>query len=455
MSLRKKILAGFITCSAILLIIAFFSFKNTRSFTETNKWVNHTHEVLYEFEQTLQGSVDAQAGAWGYIVTGQEIYLAPFTAAEKNIFEHIRQVKDLTRDNPVQQKRIDTLEGFLTRHLNALDQRVEARRKNFESAKALIETGEGLNTQNAIRRIIGEAQKEEEKLLVERKSISEADTRNFNLIFTALLTLILLILIVVYYIISANLRALQKAEQEIKALNTDLSNNILKLHASNAELESFSYSVSHDLKAPLRVLNIFSQMLEEEHSHNLKGEALDLLKQIRSSATKMGVLINSLLELSLLGRKELKKSPVNMTELVENVLSDLQTDTPGKTQVHTDSLLPASADPSLLRQVWINLIGNAIKYSSNKENPTIEIGCRQSGNEVIYHVKDNGAGFNMKYADQLFGVFKRLHSYSEFEGNGIGLALVHRIITRHGGKVWAEAKEDEGATFYFSLPVGN
>jgi signal transduction histidine kinase len=453
MSLRKKILIGFITCAIILLVIAFFSFKNTQNFTDTNRWVNHSHEVLYEFEQTLHSTVDAEAGAWGFVITGQDIYLKPFNAAKQNLFGHISHLRELTRDEPSQQQRVDTLENLVSAHVKLLDQRIQIRRNDFETAKTLIATGEGLHIQEEIRQIIGTAQKTEESLMASRRRVSDVYTRNFTLLFVALLALILIILVLVYFIISTNLRALEKAEVEIKTLNNDLSNHILKLNAANEELESFSYSVSHDLKSPLRVITIFSRMLEQEHSGALNEEAKSLLKQIRESATRMGSLINSLLELSLLSRKELQKSPVDMTELVSNVLSDLGSEIPVKTKVDVNALLPALVDSALLRQVWINLIGNAIKYSSKKEKPRIQIGCLQSRHEIIYHIKDNGAGFNMKYASQLFGVFQRLHSYTEFEGNGIGLALVQRIITRHGGKIWAVGIEGEGASFYFSLPI--
>jgi light-regulated signal transduction histidine kinase (bacteriophytochrome) len=181
-------------------------------------------------------------------------------------------------------------------------------------------------------------------------------------------------------------------------------------------------------------------------------EAKRLLGNIRRNAAKMGVLIDNLLEFSRLGRKEVQRSGVDMKKMVEMVLMEIDKSTEHHATIKINSLPHADADYALLHQVWINLISNAIKYSGKKEKPEIEIGSTLSGTRIIYFIKDNGSGFDMEYADKLFGVFQRLHSPNEFEGTGVGLAIVHRIITKHGGTIWAEAKRNEGATFYFSLP---
>jgi light-regulated signal transduction histidine kinase (bacteriophytochrome) len=166
----------------------------------------------------------------------------------------------------------------------------------------------------------------------------------------------------------------------------------------------------------------------------------------------MGVFIEDLLSFSRLGRKELQKTIVDNEQLLEEILHEIQNDTQQRAEIKIISLFPSFADYTLIRQVWVNLLSNAIKYSGKKEKPVIEIGSSILGNEILYYIKDNGAGFNMKYADKLFGVFQRLHNPKEFVGTGIGLAIVHQVITRHGGKVWAESKINEGATFYFTLP---
>ena len=241
------------------------------------------------------------------------------------------------------------------------------------------------------------------------------------------------------------------ADEQIRQLNADLKSNILQLEVTNKELESFSYSVSHDLRAPLRALDGYSKMIEEDYSNILDPEAKRLLGNIQGNARKMGILIDDLLAFSRLGRKEIQRSRVDVERLVENVLAEISLSTKVNANIKIGELPPAEADHALLQQVWVNLISNAIKYSGKKENPLIDIGSSNHGKETIYFIKDNGSGFDMRYADKLFGVFQRLHNPNEFEGTGVGLAIVHRIITKHGGRIWADARKNEGAAFYFTL----
>jgi PAS domain S-box-containing protein len=245
----------------------------------------------------------------------------------------------------------------------------------------------------------------------------------------------------------------QKAAQgKIVSLNNDLARNIDKLEASNKELDAFSYSISHDLRAPLRAIHGFTKMLSEDYTDKLDNEGKRLIETVLRNTGKMGRLIDDLLAFSKLGKKELRITTVDMTELATAVVNEIKySSSPIKASIVIHPLLPADGDSGLLTQVFANLISNAIKYSEKKDTPVIEVGCREEGDEAVYFVKDNGAGFDMKYYDKLFGVFQRLHREEEFEGTGVGLALVKRIITRHGGKVWAEAEVGKGATIYFSL----
>jgi len=263
----------------------------------------------------------------------------------------------------------------------------------------------------------------------------------------------------------------KRAKEKIREANRELEKALSELQLVNKELESFSYSVSHDLRAPLRALDGYSHMLSDEFGTVLNEEGKRLLGNIRRNARRMGMLIDDLLSFSRLGRKELHKSPVDMRELVVEVLQELDVfsgDAGGKggVRIEVRELPPAHADQSLLRQVWTNLISNALKYSAKSAAPAVIIGSiggagvgagGAGGTEdgCVYFVRDNGVGFNMEYVGKLFGVFQRLHSDQEFEGMGVGLAIVQRIIARHGGKVWAEGEPGKGATFYFSLPCGD
>nr|MBP6731772.1 hypothetical protein [Chitinophagales bacterium] len=226
-----------------------------------------------------------------------------------------------------------------------------------------------------------------------------------------------------------------------------------QLSKLNKELEKFSVTVSHDLQAPLRAINGFSKILLEDYKDKLDAEGREFLGIIDTNVLRMSDLIRDLLDFSRMG-KPMKIKLTDMTELAATALKDIQSHTPGfKAHVTLKPMPPAVCDQALMQQVWTNLISNAVKYSSKKPQPEIEIGTLDTKpDEPVYYIRDNGVGFDMQTADKLFEPFNRLHSISDFEGTGIGLSTVHRIISRHGGTIWAESEVDKGATFYFTLP---
>lgn len=277
----------------------------------------------------------------------------------------------------------------------------------------------------------------ENQLLMERIALSKASIENFQNTFLGLMGVIVSILIGVFLLINTSFKARLIAEEKTKEINQ--------------ELESFTYSVSHDLRAPLRSIRGFTEVLSDEYGPQIDQEGNRLLKIVMKNASRMGQLIDDLLDFSRLGRKDLSYSKINVDVILSEVIQELTEHDKRNVSWNIKPLEDMRGDVNMIKQVWVNLISNALKYTRNKAEAQIEIGSYPLQGNVIYYVKDNGVGFDMKYSGKLFNVFQRLHNSSEFEGTGVGLALAYRIISRHNGKIWADAKVERGSTFSFYI----
>jgi light-regulated signal transduction histidine kinase (bacteriophytochrome) len=250
-------------------------------------------------------------------------------------------------------------------------------------------------------------------------------------------------------------RLYARVRHQAEELELRVRERTAELLAANKELDAFTYSVSHDLRAPLRAVDGYARMLEEDYAGKLDAEGNRLLGVVRASSHQMGVLIDDLLAFSRLGREPLRTRPLQLDDLVNQIIEETRPHHDGRTiDFVVGKLGIVEADPALLKQALANLVSNAIKFTRDSSPAVVEVGCRNgtaAGDPTVYYVKDNGAGFDMKYYDKLFGVFQRLHTTREYPGTGVGLAIVQRVVTRHGGRVWADSKPGEGATFYFTL----
>jgi signal transduction histidine kinase len=372
------------------------------------------------------------------------------------IRKDVGELAEETADNPIQQQRIPDLEQKIANRLETMEGTRRLRdTQGIETVQQRILSGVGPVAMDSIRAVLGAMATEEKRLLELRTADVKKNADVLLEISAAVIVVISLFLGWLLMVIRRQMVERKQAEQAIENLNADLQQQTKQLEVANKELEGFSYSVSHDLRAPLRAIDGYALMLEEDYRDRLDEEAVRYLSVIRGNSKRMGLLIDDLLAFSRLGRQDLAKGQLNMNKLVQEVIDEALLQEGGKVaKIEVGQLPPAKADRALLRQVWVNLISNALKYSGKSPNPSIEVSGRTEGIENVYSVKDNGVGFSMEYVQKLFGVFQRLHRVEEFSGTGVGLAIVQRLVTRHGGRVWAEGTVNKGAKFSFTLPIG-
>src|SRR5215510_1178774 len=451
----------FVLASLIVVLMFALSYLGARQLRESEVfWVEHGYQIIAELEASYITLREAESDQRTYLVNNDERFLNSLNTAPDKFRAQIDRLEFLTADNPSQLARAKKLEALGVERINILQTQARIMQEHgAEAVKQKSLEGSGIRKMAETYSLANEIRREEESLLAERRARSEAGARNAMWSLAALGAAVMATLAMAYTFISREITGRRRTEEELRRLNEELEDRVARrtaeIEASNKELEAFSYSVSHDLRAPLRHVASFANLLGEHAAASLDETGENYLRRIVEAANGMGRLIDDLLIYSRLGRVEMSREPVNLKHLTEEALQELQPEIEGREIVWRIGELPlVEGNREMLRTVVVNLLSNAIKFTRLRRPAQIEVGCQEMrGGEAVLFVRDNGVGFDMRYAGKLFGVFQRLHRAKDFEGTGIGLANVQRIILRHLGSVWAEGEVGRGATFYFSLPL--
>ncbi|WP_455379571.1 sensor histidine kinase [Petrachloros mirabilis] len=448
-TIEQRVLAGFGLVFAGILVISAVSYRNLAVVVQNSKLDTKSHDLIRLLVSIEEALNEAESGHRRFLVTGDESYLKTYYSIMAQMPEYSRYLHLLVDPGSEKEGRINKLEELIGLQLDSEAQAIRQRRQDgAESVRHLAVQGVAKPVLDDIHRLISGLESEEQTSARNRFQTYTSSTRKTIALLAFGAILQFLLLGSVYYLIRHDIMERRRVAAELRQQG-DL------LQAANKELEAFSYSVSHDLRAPLRHIDGYAALLSKAAGSSLNDKAQRYLQTISDSAKQMGQLIDDLLVFSRMGRQEMLCSTVSLNQLAKTVIQDLHLDLQGKAISWTIGPLPdVPGDPAMLRQVLMNLITNAVKFTATRDTPRIEIGAFQDRPDAVtVFVRDNGVGFDMQYVNKLFGVFQRLHRNDEFEGTGIGLANVRRIIHRHGGQTWAEGALDQGATFFFSLPI--
>jgi signal transduction histidine kinase len=452
MTLSSKAIAAF--ALLILLCLGALSYRSTVRDEEDRGWVTHTLLVVEKLQAIRIDITQAEAGQRGYMLTGQDRYLELYGIGVDRVRRDMTELPDLIQDNPGQREAVKRLEPLIVDRLAELGDGIETRKRSGLPAgvEAVAPANNGEKWTGQIAARIGEMRSTEDRLLKSRSDTAADGTRKMKAVIVLGNALAILILLVAGFAIHRQAAARILAEQHLKQVNEHLEHRTAELSDTNSELETFSYSVAHDLRAPLRQIAGYSHVLIQDYGPRLDGEARRYLEKVEEGARKMGRLVDDLLSLSKVGRQELSLQDTSLDSLLQQVVEDLAPECSGRAvEWQIGGLFSAECDPGLMKQVFVNLLSNAVKYTGKRERAVIQVGQMMQNDLRVIFVRDNGAGFEMQYVGKLFGVFQRLHKARDFEGTGVGLAIVQRIIRKHGGRVWAESTLDQGATFFFTL----
>jgi signal transduction histidine kinase len=488
--------AGFLLATGLLVSAIGMAYRETRQQIESSDAVIHSRDVLSALGDYGAATKSASNAVTDYYTKGNESDVPAFAAAESTIHTSIARLQALTVDNSSQHALTENLNSQMNSALVVLHQVMDLHRQGKTGESGLGEVTKVIRPVSVnLNRTYDAMIKAEGDLLKARSNAQAiASRRALRLEFwggVLALLLMMAVLAVFWRESSIRLRAEQElaqtnvqleqrvrdrmadlehvnsllrkenteriaAEEEVRLLNTVLEQRVTErtaqLQIANHEMEAFCYSVSHDLRAPLRHIDGFSKILLEDFGAKMDPEAVHCLNRIQSAIHNMGHLVDDLLNLSRLTRTEVATRPIALGDVINSALVDMEPDIAGRKVSWNIGTMPVvQGDPRLLKQVFVNLLANALKFTRQRDIAVIDVEHLAGSEETVILIRDNGVGFDMKYADKLFGVFQRLHNTGQFEGTGVGLATVQRIIQKHGGRVWAESRPDQGASFYFTV----
>ena len=457
----------------VVVLNTWLASRELKTLFTAQGWRAHTLEVITHTKALELSVSQANSAVRGYVLMGSPVFEQRYRDAERAAISETNELQRLTADNTSQQKKISYLRERLNVKFAALDEGLAIRHGAGEPLETTLlgpMLADSPDNGPTVGYVIGQMETEEQRLLLERtNNTKHAQTAVWASFIGATLLDIGLILAAFEFLIriTRDRYTLAAKSAEIVALNNSLTglNNELEqrvelrtreLAVSNQELEAFSYSVSHDLRAPLRTIDGFSLALQEDFSDILNEEGRDYIMRVRNGVQRMGMLIDALLQLSRVTRTEVQRERVDLSSLSTLVFNEILAASPERDMLWlAQPGVLAQADPRLVRIAFENLIGNAVKFTSRTEGAKLEFGSMagvgEHEGETVYFIRDNGAGFDMQYVDRLFTAFQRLHGDRDFKGSGIGLATVSRIIRRHHGTIWAASDLGHGATFYFTL----
>ncbi len=490
--------SGFLLATGLLVFLIGMAYRETSQQVRSSESVIHSRDVISAIGDYSAGAKSASTVLADYYKTANDADLPAFAAAVTSIHAALDHIQQLTVDNPAQLRNVADLRSQSNQAFELIRQSMDLRHQGETGAEALAAIAAQVRPISlALNKTYTAMLAEEDGLLKSRSDAQAVASRSAKRLelWGGIVAFLLMggALAIFWRESSVRLRAerllaqanvqlehrvrertmeVQRvndllrdenaeriaAEEEIRLLNAVLEQRVIErtsqLQASNHELEAFCYSVSHDLRAPLRHIDGFSKILMEDFASQLTPEAAHCLDRIQKSINNMGLLVDALLNLSRLTRKGIAPVRVPLGEIVNVARNEMQSDLAGRNITWRIGALPVvQGDPNLLKQVFANLLANAVKFTRHRESAVIEVFQVEGKDETTILIRDNGVGFNMKYADKLFGVFQRLHTSEQFEGTGVGLATVQRIIQKHGGRVWAESEPEHGASFYFTVGI--